>query len=164
MTIKAIAAMTSKRLIGVNNTIPWQHKGDLKRFKELTTNSTVIMGRLTFESLGSKPLPNRTNIMISSQDFNIEGILHFKSVGEVLQHIESAQDIWIIGGATIYNSFLPFIQSFDVTLVPDNIDVENGVYLPEFPDYWSTTEKKLHPYNPVLFTQTFFNPTPLLIK
>ena len=65
-SITIIVAYTNNLLIGKDNSIPWHISDDLKRFKKLTTGNVIIMGRKTFESLGSKPLPNRTNIVISS--------------------------------------------------------------------------------------------------
>ena len=66
-SITIIVAYTNNLLIGKDNSIPWHISDDLKRFKKLTTGNVIIMGRKTFESLGSKPLPNRTNIVISSK-------------------------------------------------------------------------------------------------
>jgi dihydrofolate reductase len=65
MIISIIAAVTENNVIGANGNLPFKQKDDLLRFKFLTTNNVVIMGRKTFESMGSKPLPNRTNIVIS---------------------------------------------------------------------------------------------------
>ncbi|MEM7196294.1 MAG: dihydrofolate reductase, partial [Pseudomonadota bacterium] len=63
--VGALVAMNADRIIGLDGTIPWHHSEDLKRFKRLTTGTVIIMGRLTWESIGSKPLPERKNIVIS---------------------------------------------------------------------------------------------------
>src|SRR5882672_1666299 len=95
-----IYAMSPEGVIGVHGKIPWRYPGDLKRFKRLTTGSTVIMGRATFESIG-RPLPGRRNVVVTSRLADVPGIQCARSIDEALSLAGDA-DIWFIGGARIY--------------------------------------------------------------
>jgi dihydrofolate reductase len=95
MLINMIAAMSSNRVIGENNQLPWHFTEDFKRFKELTTGKIVVMGRNTYMSIG-KPLPNRRNIILTSQ--TIEGIECYPSIDAMMDKLNAEQvpEIWII--------------------------------------------------------------------
>lgn len=117
--MKLIAARDSNGGIGINNTLPWPSiKEDMKWFKECTTNSTVVMGRKTFESLGSNPLPNRHNIVITSNPdkYVAKDNLEFMTVNDLTKspHIHSA---WLIGGATLYKTLLSYVTEAYITEV-----------------------------------------------
>ena len=86
--VTIIVAYTNNLLIGKDNSIPWHISDDLKRFKKLTTGNVIIMGRKTFESLGSKPLPNRTNIVISSKLNTSNSVKVYKNLIEALNDHE----------------------------------------------------------------------------
>ena len=93
--ISIIAAVSKNGVIGVDNKLPWNLPEDLKRFKELTTNNVVIMGRKTYESIG-KPLPNRINIVITrNEDFSVPGVLTAKSLQNGLLKAGGKKDIFI---------------------------------------------------------------------
>ena len=118
--IALIAAVSSNNIIGIDGKLPWNIPSDLKRFKQLTLGKTIIMGRKTFESIG-RPLPNRKNIILSSQ---MNNPLAVKNVSDALQ--QSVGEIMIIGGESIYNAFLPFASKMYITHV--NYDVPYGLY------------------------------------
>ena len=152
-----IVAMTSERVIGVNGTIPWKYPEDLKRFKEITTNKTVIMGRLTWESLPKKPLPNRRNIVLSRHDYNISG-------AEVFGNLEAAiaasdTDTWIIGGGSVYAEVLQspsLIDVIDVTYIPVHVDTINATYFPEIDlNVWKEGELLVSIWDSVLTRCTY---------
>ena len=82
--VTIIVAMTKNRTIGKNNQIPWHLSEDLKNFKRITTNNTVIMGRKTFDSIG-KPLPNRNNIVISRTPQEIPGVVVCNSIPDAIK-------------------------------------------------------------------------------
>ena len=131
--IAIIVGMTQKRVIGKNNSLPWYIPEDLKNFKELTTGNVVIMGRKTYESLPQKfkPLPNRHNIVLSSSMVSQEGIELCDSVENALHLAKSFQKgIFIIGGSTIYNQFLPFVDTMFISYI--NKDYGGDTYFPEF--------------------------------
>jgi dihydrofolate reductase len=114
---RLIIAASTEGAIGLNNQLLWRLPSDLKRFKELTTNQVVVMGRQTYESIG-KPLPNRENIILSSQPR--ESILGYQPEAKVFSSVKATNDyldqaakgkqIWIIGGNQIYKQFLPFVS------------------------------------------------------
>lgn len=108
-----ILATDIEGCIGYNNDLPYKFKEDLKNFKKLTTNGVVIMGRKTFESMGSRPLPNRINFILSkSMDvgFLVENTYVFNTIEDLFDVIDSSyseKNVWIIGGSEIYKQFLP---------------------------------------------------------
>ncbi|WP_045779753.1 dihydrofolate reductase, partial [Methylocucumis oryzae] len=108
MEIALIAAIASNRAIGVNNKMPWHLSADLKRFKQLTMGFPIIMGRKTFESI-AKPLPGRTNIIISRNlSWQQPGCLVFTSLEQALLAAEQLSErVFVIGGATLYQALLP---------------------------------------------------------
>ena len=118
--INVIVAYDKNLAIGKDNTLVWRQSADLKRFKELTTGNTVVMGRKTFESIG-KPLPNRRNIVITRQDIDIEGVEIIKSIEEI-KNIE--EDIFIIGGGEIYKSCLIFADRIFATEIDCEIEAD----------------------------------------
>ena len=126
--IGAIVAINKDRVIGVDGDLPWHYTEDLKRFKRMTSNSVVLMGRKTWESIGSKPLPNRCNIVISRN--GVENAKSFSNVSDAIdfaKHQVQNKDkyestIWIIGGGQIYQSALNHLDFIDLTLVPDELD------------------------------------------
>ena len=118
--INVIVAYDKNLAIGKDNTLVWRQSADLKRFKELTTGNTVVMGRKTFESIG-KPLPNRRNIVITRQDIEIEGVEIIKSIEEI-KNIE--EDIFIIGGGEIYKSCLIFADRIFATEIDCEIEAD----------------------------------------
>jgi len=123
-----IYAVSPERVIGLDGKIPWRYAGDLKRFKRLTTGSTVVMGRVTFESIG-KPLILRRNLVVTSRALDVPGIECVRSVDEALSRAGDA-DVWFIGGARIYEDATRLVDVIDVTYVPDRIDAHDAVRAP----------------------------------
>ena len=124
----AIVAMDTRRVIGLDGQIPWHFSTDLKRFKQQTLNCTIVMGRLTWESIGKKALPQRRNIVISSrQQDNVET---FSSVEAALKATET-EDTWIIGGGQIYRACFDRLNYLDITHVPVTIEQQPAVTFPE---------------------------------
>lgn len=117
MQIKMILATDLNGCIGYKNELVFKAKKDLKRFKELTTNNIVVMGRKTYESLGSKPLPNRINIVLS-KTLNDNNVQVYNNIDKMLSDmIEFYPDktIWIIGGAEIYKQFINIVDEIYLT-------------------------------------------------
>jgi len=124
--IKIIAAVSSNGVIGVNNSLPFHYPEDLKHFRESTLNSVIIMGRNTFESIGSKPLPKRRNIVISKSKLSVEC---YTSLNEALSQIKE-DNIWLIGGASIYQEGMSVADEIVLTITPDTIYSDNCVRFP----------------------------------
>ena len=119
--IKILVACDENRVIGKNNALIWHLPADLKRFKELTTGNVIIMGRKTFDSIG-RPLPNRITIVITRQmDYQQEGVIIVHSLEEAILKPKSLHrgDIYIVGGAEIYQQAMEFADEIELTLLHD---------------------------------------------
>lgn len=130
--------MSKNRVIGNNNELIWKLSSDLKRFKELTTNNPVIMGRKTYESIG-RPLPNRRNIVITrNTEYSVEGCEIVSSLEEAL--LLTNNDCFIIGGGEIYKQSLEVADKIYLTLV--NKEFEGDTTFPELDDKWAKISRK----------------------
>jgi dihydrofolate reductase len=123
-----ILAMSPEGVIGAGGTIPWRYPGDLRRFKRVTIGSTVVMGRVTFESL-RKALPGRRNIVVTRGPLDAPGVESVGSVAEALA-LAGEGDVWFIGGARIYSEAMAHVDLIDVTYVPDRVDAPDAVRAP----------------------------------
>ncbi len=153
--IGAIAAMTRDRVIGRNNDIPWHYSEDFRRFKQVTLGGTIIMGRKTWESIGSRPLPGRRNIVISRQALtDIKSYTSIQAAVDACAHDDTP--IWFIGGGQIYREALPLCGLLDITWVPDSIDPEGAVLFPRIdPTEWQAQQPRLLEADPRLTLQQF---------
>lgn len=135
MKITLVAAVSQNNIIGKDGNLPWHIKEDMERFKELTLNHTVIMGRKTYESLPNKfrPLPERKNIVISRNGLYNPGShsnLHIAhSIDEVIRNISSLEETYIIGGQSIYEAFMPLANRAEITRIYKNF--EGDAFFPE---------------------------------
>ena len=123
-----IVAMTQDGVIGLNGKMPWHYSADLKHFKQTTLNSTVIMGRCTWESLPIQPLPQRQNIVITSR--NLPDVEHYPSIEQALKNAIHSS-IWFIGGARIFEEAVNYCNNMDVTIVPNRIEHPACVSFPK---------------------------------
>ena len=136
--IKIIVAMSKNRVIGNNNELIWKLSSDLKRFKELTTGHSVVMGRKTYESIG-KPLPNRRNIIITRNlEYQVEGCEIVSSLEEAL--LLTGSNCFIIGGGEIYKQSLELADKIYLTLVHQ--EFEGDTQFPELNKEWAKMERK----------------------
>ncbi len=130
--ISMIVAVDEERAIGKDNRLLWNIPEDLKRFKELTTGHTVIMGENTYHSIG-RPLPNRTNIVVTlNQPLVLPGCFVVYSIDEAFQVAKEKEDeeVFVIGGASIYKQCLPLVERLYLTLVEGKHEADTF-----FPDY-----------------------------
>ena len=131
MNISIIAAIGKNNELGKDNNLIWRLKGDLKFFKEITTNHVIVMGRKTFESL-PKMLPNRHHIVISSGNNFDKEIEVFNSIEKFLEKYKNyEEEIFIIGGSSIYKSFLEYSNKLYLTEI-NKEDKNADVYFPLF--------------------------------
>lgn len=127
--IALIVAVAKNQVIGNNGYIPWKIKGEQKRFRELTTGNVVVMGRRSYEEIG-KPLPNRTTIVISNtKNFDGENCVTAKSLIEAIK-LAGNKDIYISGGARLYEEVSPLVEKMYITEIDRNI--EGDTYFPPF--------------------------------
>lgn len=144
--LSIIVNIAQNGAIGYGNKLLYWLPNDMKRFRELTTGNTVIMGRRTFESLPKGALPNRRNIVLSRQtDAHFPGAEHYPSLTEALEHCKPDEDLYIIGGATLYNEALPMADQLLVTLTEDTPQ-QADTFFPEIsPDTWTESKREAHP-------------------
>lgn len=159
--VAQIAAISSNRCIGKNNELPWHISADLQHFKKMTTKTNdtaiqgiVIMGRKTFESMGSKPLPKRVSFIISSQlDYAEQKGLVGKQNAYVVHNLDDAltqaaslahgahlDTIWVIGGERVFSDALMYTDRIELTHV--DTEITNGdAFYPEIPREFEVSEE-----------------------
>lgn len=130
-------------VIGVQGDLPWKLPDDLKRFKKLTMGKPILMGRLTWESIG-RPLPGRQNIVLTRQaDFAAEGCDVVASPAAALAAARDAEEIMIIGGGQIYELFLPKASRLHITRVHATVD--GDAFFPEIDEAsWQLVDREPH--------------------
>lgn len=142
MRINIIAAVANNRAIGLKNKLIYWLPNDLKRFKALTTGNTIIMGRHTFESLPKGALPNRRNIVLSRTTKEFKGCDCYPSLDEALQSCSEKEDVYIIGGSSVYEQAMNKADRLCLTLIndtPQNADA----FFPDFQE-WKETVREEH--------------------
>ena len=135
--MKLIVAADKNWAIGKDNDLLCHLPGDLKYFKEKTTGKTVVMGRKTLESLpGGKPLPNRTNIVLTRDaSFQKEGCIILNSIEELLEKYQE-EDLMVMGGAEIYTKLLPYCDTCYITEIDKEFEADKYIpNLQESPDF-----------------------------
>jgi len=118
MKLTAVAAVSENLVIGKNNSLPWNIPEDLKRFKTLTSGSPIIMGRKTYESIG-RPLPNRTNIVLTQKGYSSsDKIKVLSNLDNLLNYCEDLDnEVFVIGGSEIYKLLEPYCSKLVITHV-----------------------------------------------
>jgi dihydrofolate reductase len=143
MGLVIVVAVARNGVIGAGNQLPWRLPDDLRRFKALTLGKPVLMGRRTFESIG-RPLPDRTNVVVSSRGGPLHGCTLVDSVSAALSLLASEPEIMVIGGAQIYRQCLDRCSAIHMTRV--HADVAGEVYFPELmPEHWREHVLEHHP-------------------
>ncbi len=139
-----IAAVAENDALGKNNDLLWHLPNDFKRFKLLTSGHHIIMGRKTFESF-SKPLPNRTHVVITNQkDYQNENCIVVHSMDEAIKKCPKNEDIFIIGGGEIYNLGLAVANKLEITKVHAAFD--GDAFFPKIDsDNWNLEKTEFHP-------------------
>ncbi|MEA3443148.1 MAG: dihydrofolate reductase [Bacteroidota bacterium] len=140
--ISIIVAIAENYAIGLNNDLLWHISDDLKRFKKLTTENVIVMGKRTFHSLPKGALPNRENMVITDQPGEIiEGCTMAYSIEDAIEKMSSEKENFIIGGGMVYKQFLPLAQKLYLTRVHASFDADT--FFPEINfDEWETLEKQ----------------------
>lgn len=144
--ISLIAAISENNCIGKDNLLPWHIPEDLAHFKKITTGKIVLMGRKTWESIPEKfrPLPNRKNIVITTQtDFAApENVEIYHSINDAIaKHTD--EDMFIIGGATIYTQTINLADTLYITHVSQVVD--GDAFFPDIDKHiWKETERENH--------------------
>lgn len=141
--VSIIVAIAQNGTIGDKNSLLWHIKEDMRFFRTTTSGHAVVMGRKTFESLGSRPLPKRTNIVITRADRAFEGALTAHSLEEAIRLAEGDEEIFIIGGAQIYSEALRIADRMYITRVMHDYEGDTS-----FPDIdlseWELVAEEKH--------------------
>lgn len=121
MSLSLIVAMTKNRVIGKDNQMPWHLPADLAWFRQNTTGKPVIMGRKTFESIG-RPLPKRTNIVLSRQPFEYDGVIWKDSLESAVDFVRDSEEIMLIGGGQLFNEYVSKADRLYLTEIQTELD------------------------------------------
>jgi len=146
-TVSLIAAIAGeKRVIGKNGKIPWHIKADMEHFKQTTLGHVVIMGRKTFESIG-KPLVKRINIVITRNiDFAHEGVVVAYSFEDALEKAKerayNKKEIFVIGGAKIYEEALPYADKLYLTVI--DVEFDGDTFFPDITGFGDVVSEEEH--------------------
>lgn len=145
MTISMIVAMDKNNVIGSDNQMPWHLPDDLKFFKATTLGKPVVMGRKTFESIGSKPLPGRRNVIISREpNYQAAGAELFNSIEAALQALADEPEVMIMGGGQLYSQLLSQANKLYLTQV--DTQVKGDTVFPKWQTHeWQMESVEHHP-------------------
>ncbi len=141
--ISLIAAMAQNRVIGIRNTLPWRLPEDLKRFKALTMNHHIVMGRKTYDSIG-KPLPGRDTVIVTrNADYAVPGCIAVNSLDAALTVSHGDTEVFFVGGAELYRQALPIAHRIYLTEIQRVFD--GDAFFPEFDNsQWIETAREPH--------------------
>jgi len=142
MRINIIAAVATNRAIGKDNRLIYWLPNDLRRFKTLTMGHAIIMGRRTFESLPKGALPHRRNIVLSRGKAEFPGCEHYLSLEEALSHCQKEEEVYIIGGASIYRHAIKIADRLCLTEIHD-IPEDADTFFPPYDD-WREEVRESH--------------------
>ena len=141
--LSTIVAIANGNVIGKDNKLIWHLPEDLKRFKQITTGKNIIMGRKTFESLG-RVLPNRKHIILCNDmkmTIDNENVEILDDISKLDKYINSEEENFVIGGATIYKLLMPYVNKLYITKI--NEAFEGDVYFPEIKETeWKEISKE----------------------
>lgn len=141
--ISIIAAVAKNRAIGFQNKLIYWLPNDLKRFKALTTGHTIIMGRNTFLSLPKGALPNRRNIVLSRSAKTFDGCDVYPSLEEALAHCSPDEEVFIIGGASVYQQAMKIADRLCLTEI-DDTPAEADTFFPPYNEDWHEVSREDH--------------------
>jgi dihydrofolate reductase len=144
--ISIIVVIGKNGELGANNDLLWRLPNDLKRFKELTLGHTIIMGRKTFESLPKGALPGRTNVVITGiSDKKFDNCIIFNDLIKAIRHFRNEDEVFVIGGASIYRQSIKFVEKLYITKVYQTFE-NADVFFPEINENeWIKIESEDHP-------------------
>ena len=131
MEITLIAAFDKNQAIGVDGELPWHLSSDLQHFKKMTSGNTIVMGRKTFDSIGMA-LPNRKNIVLTRNiSWGFEGVITINNVDEIFNICKEGSEIFVIGGAEIYEIFLSIATKMILSYVETEVE-DADAFFPKF--------------------------------
>lgn len=144
MYITIIAAVAQNMAIGNNNQLLYWLPNDLKRFKALTTGHTIIMGRKTFDSLPKGALPNRRNVVLSRTLKELPGAEVFPDLQTALASCADFEDIYVIGGESVYRQAMPFANRLCLTEIDSIPEQADAFFPPVDQSEWTVVSREFH--------------------
>jgi dihydrofolate reductase len=130
MNISIVVAMSSNSLIGRDGDLPWHLSADLQHFKSITMGKPMVMGRLTYESIG-RPLPGRENIVLTRDpDYKADGCTIVHDLEQITSRCSDTEEIMIIGGAQLYIETIPLANKLFITEV--HAELAGDTFFPDF--------------------------------
>lgn len=157
--ISFLLAMDENRLIGKDNDLPWHLPADLKYFKKMTMNKSIVMGRKTFESIG-KPLPGRESYVITRRELTIDNVTILHSIDQFLEMVEAynEKEWFVIGGAEIYRQLLPYADRLYITEIHEEFqgdayftDLKKEDWVEKSRDQHTKDDKNSYDYDFVVY-------------
>ena len=142
--LSIIAAVAKGGAIGKNGGLLCHMSADLQRFKALTTGHTIVMGRRTFDSLPKGALPNRRNIVLSRSCHDFPGAECFHSLQEALEQCKEEEEVYIIGGASLYAEALPLADKLNITEIEDSEKEADAFFPPINSEEWKEVQRESH--------------------
>lgn len=155
--LSIIVAVANNQVIGCNNTLPWHLPEDLKRFKALTMGHHILMGRKTYDSLG-RLLPGRTTVIVTrNKHYRVEGAIVVHSIHEALQSAKEDDEVFLIGGAELYQLGLDLADRIYLTEV--HADFDGDAFLPSFDlNHWQEVSREQNQAeNGILFSYVIYD-------
>lgn len=142
--VTLIAAMAHNRVIGIDNSLPWDLPADMRHFREQTMGKPILMGRKTYDSIG-RPLPGRQNIVVTRDPaVAIEGCDVVHSIEEALQIVGDAPEVMVMGGESFYRQLLPRADRLLLTLI--ELEIEGDAWFPQWEAAeWEEVAREDHP-------------------
>jgi dihydrofolate reductase len=154
MHISLIAALTPNGVIGNHNTLPWYIPEELQYFKKMTLEKPIIMGRKTFGSMGNKALPKRHNIVLTHSDCVLNNCTVVHSVQEALAAAGNCEEVMVIGGAKIYEAFLPLASRLYLTFIHQEYSGDTYFPVINWNDWRLCSEQKTQDFTAKIFEKT----------
>lgn len=142
--VTLIAAMAHNRVIGINNTLPWDLPADMRHFREQTMGKPILMGRKTHDSIG-RPLPGRQNIVVTRDgSATIDGCDVVNSIDEALEVAGDASEVMVMGGESFYRQMLPRAHRLVLTMI--DLEIDGDAWFPEWDESeWCKVGREDHP-------------------
>lgn len=159
-----IVAVDNNWGIGKDNDLLISIPDDMKRFREITMKKTVVMGRKTYESLPKRPLPNRKNIVISrnlKQNQLDEDVLIYNSIDKFVEDFQNDDNVFVIGGAEIYNQLMPFCKFAYITHIYSDFSADT--FINKLDEHWALNESsETFHHAEISFSYSLYENTSLL--
>ncbi len=144
MNLSIIVAVADNDVIGSKGQLPWNQPKDLKYFRKTTIGKTIIVGRLTFESFGGKPLPKRRNMVLSRRPgYSLDGAEVYPTITHALSECSEDEEVFVCGGAAVYSTSMKWVNKIYITRI--HARPEGDAYIHQWDmTYWDVESQEEH--------------------